>query len=169
MGKVRKMVKQTGREVYSQIPRPPGWKDLGAWQWTKHVLDLGFRVAFPPLAHSWPCNLDPLPWSWPISGAYDPERTHLKKLMNIILGFSLRPYLKFLPFESNKTPQDKETSVHSSWGAPPEFFFFIVVQAQLSPFSCHHFPPSHPLPPPTLDPTPSWALSMGSLHMFLGR
>ena len=35
-------------------------------------------------------------------------------------------------------------------------FFFIVVQGQLSPFSHHHFPQLHPLPPPTLNPSPLW-------------
>ena len=34
------------------------------------------------------------------------------------------------------------------------FFFFIVGQAQLSLFSPHHGPPSHPFLPPTLEPTP---------------
>ena len=34
------------------------------------------------------------------------------------------------------------------------YFLFIVVQVQLSPFSCHHFPPPHPPPPPTLNPSP---------------
>ena len=35
-------------------------------------------------------------------------------------------------------------------------FFFIVVQIQLPPFSYHHFSPPHPLPPPTLHPSPLW-------------
>ena len=41
--------------------------------------------------------------------------------------------------------------------------FFIVVQIQLSPFSCHHFSLPHPHPPSFLP----LALSMGPLHMFL--
>ena len=122
MGKVRKVAEQPGRAVYSWIPRPPGWKDLGAWQWTKHVLDLGFRVAFPPLAHSWSCNLDPLPWSWPISGDHSPARAHLKKMMYILLRSSLRTHLQCLPLERNKTLHEKESSVHPSGGISTELF-----------------------------------------------
>ena len=34
--------------------------------------------------------------------------------------------------------------------------FFIVVQVQLFPFSCHHFPRHHPHPLPTLNLSPLW-------------
>ena len=36
------------------------------------------------------------------------------------------------------------------------FYFFIVVQVQLSLFSCHHFPLPHPLQLPTLNPSRLW-------------
>ena len=49
------------------------------------------------------------------------------------------------------------------WSATISFFwinsffsFFIVVQVQLSPFSCHHSPLPLPPPPPTLNPTHLW-------------
>ena len=34
--------------------------------------------------------------------------------------------------------------------------YFIVVQAQLCPFSTHHFPQPCPSSPPTLNPIPLW-------------
>ena len=40
--------------------------------------------------------------------------------------------------------------------ALPSLSFFIVVQVKWSPISCHHFPPLHPPPPPTFNPTPLW-------------
>ena len=46
------------------------------------------------------------------------------------------------------------------------FPFFIVVQVQLSPFSCHYFPPPHVPPLSTLNLTPL-ALFMSPLYTFL--
>ena len=37
-----------------------------------------------------------------------------------------------------------------------QFLFFTVVQEQLSAFSTHHSPSSHPSPPSTLDTNPLW-------------
>ena len=38
-------------------------------------------------------------------------------------------------------------------------FFLINIRGQLSPFSHHHFPPPHPLLPPTGNPTLLWHCS----------
>ena len=46
-------------------------------------------------------------------------------------------------------------------------FICIIIQVQLSPFSCHHFPPPHSLPPSTLYPAPLWLCSWIPLYMFL--
>ena len=49
--------------------------------------------------------------------------------------------------------------------------FVFIVQVQLSPFSCHHFPLPHPPPPPCLNPTPLclclWVLYTYSLATLL--
>ena len=47
----------------------------------------------------------------------------------------------------------------------PFLHFFIVLQVQLSPFSCHHFPPP-PTPTPHNQSCPSLTLSMVTLYMF---
>ena len=45
------------------------------------------------------------------------------------------------------------------------FFFLIVVQIQLFPFSSPPWPLPHPSPPPTLDPTPFGFVYVSFIHV----
>ena len=67
----------------------------------------------------------------------------------------LRSKNKFKNVEQKFEGKSKQTSKHTLEHCA-SFFFLIVVQVQLSPFSPHHLPPPKTSPPPTLDPTPLW-------------